>query len=1124
MPDIRARSLALLTRRLMSRQEADAALLARYTSANDSAAFAELVRRHGPTVLGVCRRMLGHHHDADDAFQAIFLIFARSARSVRKPQALSAWLYGTAIRVCRKALATRTFPRPLPTTVESQNDPFAEVAWKEVRGLLDEEVGRLPEALRAPLLLCYFGGLTRDEAAAQLGCSRRTLMRRLEQGRTRLRRGLERRGIGHVGFGAAVLAHEGFLADVPDSLLASALAVANGGPVSAVARLLAGLGGSKLLCVLVGLVLVLVTAVGLCGLGSPSVADPSEIPNPPTQDERQSLDADGRKLPAGAVRRLGSRRYRVEGRSHFVLPTPDGRHLLVQPQPSLSSYAAQGLMLLDIDTGFPVRSFEDSRRVPKVNFSAAIRPAAFSADGKTLYGLGWHKSEAQDWSHVWADFDNPCRRVVLVWDVATGKCTAEWDLPHPWSLLRSGGTLLGLEVSPDGKRLYVFGSIRMTSDPVRCVRGLHVLDTTTGRKLQTWEGAGNPAGTIANGKELITFRDGAPITAHDVSSGKPVRTFPLAGFVPSVAVSADGKTIGAVAIAGESGKRTCEIKLWDAASGREIRRLSADAQAVGFRARLVLPPDGKTLYLGAASGRILRWDLTDGRALPDISAHGDTIADMFWRPGKNEILSAGTSDGAIRRWDPATGKNLSATNAYMGETRAVPTPDRHGVVVIDGTGRLDVWDLSTGKVTMTLRTPGRKHHELLFTPNGKQLLVAAQSGLNTIWDWPAGKQAGTWEPPPKIDTKAEEYWWATLGFSPDGRHLIGAKFGRGTWMWSWPDRKVLWHEPKEQECNFFPDGQTLVCAPWHGAIEVRDPLTGAVKRTLPGTGLTHVVYSHDRRRMVTAHLEGTWKVRDAATAALPLKEVKAFQHAWCLAVSPTGWLLAVAGDNAVRVYDTATWQEVARFDGHNGTVRNVFFGPDDWTLVSASAEDGTALVWSLKTKAGVEAPQPAKLWADLAGSGPAVLRAVCAAAQHPEVAVPMFRAKWPVPQGPADVRHIRKLIRELEAEAFADRESAEAELSKTGRPAEPELQKALSSTTSAEVKRRLQRILDTWAPPAGAEYPAAEARELRAVWALELAGTPEAKQLLEAWASAKVGSRLCEQAAAALKRLRNHKE
>ena len=191
-----------------------------------------------------------------------------------------------------------------------------------------------------------------------------------------------------------------------------------------------------------------------------------------------------------------------------------------------------------------------------------------------------------------------------------------------------------------------------------------------------------------------------------------------------------------------------------------------------------------------------------------------------------------------------------------------------------------------------------------------------------------------------------------------------------------------------------------------------------------------------------------------------------------------------------------------------------FFGPDDATLVSASAEDGTALVWSLRPPAGREPPDPARLWADLAGDAPAARRAVWAAARHPGVAVKLFREKWPVPERLADAEHIRKLIARLDSEAFADREAAEAELVKIGRQAEEELRKALAGEAPAEVKRRAKAIVDRWSPPSAAEHPAADARELRAVWALELAGTPEAKKLLEGWATMKVGNRLCKEAAA----------
>jgi RNA polymerase sigma factor (sigma-70 family) len=1132
MPDVLVRSLRSLTRLLTTGHETDAALLARYASANDPTAFTELVRRHGPMVLGVCRRMLGHVHDADDAFQATFLIFARGARSVRKPDALPAWLYGTAVRVCRKARDKRGASAPVPDQAALGPDPFAEVAWKELRGLLDEELTRLPDALREPLLLCYVNGLTRDEAAEKLGWSRRTLMRRLDQARERLRLRLERRGVATLGLGAAVLVPRGMAAALPDRLVRAAVGMGTGGPVPAGVRVLAGAAAVKLLPVVAGLSLLLIGAgLGVAALAPQPTTDsptPSSPPpaaaslddrGPELRGQAQPLDADGRSLPDGAVHRLGSRRFRVEGRSDFILPSPDGRYVLVHPQPSLSAYAAQGLMLLDADTGLRVRSFEDSRRVPKGQRYDAIRQAAFSPDGKKLYALGWDKAEEKgDGFYVWAHIDNPCKRVLLVWDVETGKLTAEWALPSGGFF---GASLVGINVSPDGKRLYVYGAVRMQINldrHLRAVPGVQVLDAATGLRLQTWEGAGYPGGFTAGGKEVITFRRDAAITAHDSETGKVVRTFKMDGFISGIALSPDAETVAAVAMTGHPDKTTTgEIKLWETATGREIRKVTVDAKAVrNWSARLDFSADGKALYLGTGSGRILRWDLATGEELPEWSAHSGVVADLFRRPGKNELVSAGVSDGAVRRWDTATGKLLSTTDAYVGPIAVARTPDGRGMAAVDAAGRLDVWDLTTGRIAKTLQTPGRNRHKLLFTPDGKQLLLAAEFGPSTIWDWPAGKQVGEFSPPPKLDAKADESYWGTLGFSPDGRWLAACKFGRGTWVWTWPEKAVLWREAKEQECCFAPDGETLVCGDWHSPIEVRAARTGALKQSIPAPGMTDIAFSPDRRRMVTAHLDGAWRVRDAATGEA-LKEVKGFQHVWSVAFSPSGWLLAVAGDNSVRVHDTASWQEVARFDGHDGTVRTLFFGADDATLVSASSEDGTALVWSLKPSAG-DAPEPAKLWADLSGDGPAVRRAVWAAAQHPDVAVKLFREKWPVPDRPLDVERARKLIGDLDNETFEVRESAEAGLVKLGRPAEAELRKALAESTSAEVKRRLEKILDRWSPHTAAEHPATEARELRAVWALELAGTPEAKKLLEAWAAAKVGNRLSEAAAAALKR------
>ena len=145
---------------------ADAELLSFYSARRDADAFALLVRRHGPMVLGVCRRALGHSPEADDAFQATFLALAKSARRVG--QCVPGWLYRVAVRASRKAL--RQQDRPTEAAERSDvSDPFATVEWRDVRRVLDEELNHLPTRLRTPLVLCYLDGLTRDEAARQSG-------------------------------------------------------------------------------------------------------------------------------------------------------------------------------------------------------------------------------------------------------------------------------------------------------------------------------------------------------------------------------------------------------------------------------------------------------------------------------------------------------------------------------------------------------------------------------------------------------------------------------------------------------------------------------------------------------------------------------------------------------------------------------------------------------------------------------------------------------------------------------------------------------------------------------------------------------------------------------------------
>jgi RNA polymerase sigma factor (sigma-70 family) len=188
----------------------DASLLERFVAGRDEAAFELLLWRHGPMVLSVCRRMLRCDHDAEDAFQAAFLLLARKAGAIRRREAVAAWLYQTAYRIALRARETaRKRPVAVPLRAEPVGpDSETEAIWRELRPVLDEEVGRLPEKYRLPIILCYLQGRSYAEASQELKCPRGTVAIRLQRARELLRGRLTRRGLALTAATTAVLAAE----------------------------------------------------------------------------------------------------------------------------------------------------------------------------------------------------------------------------------------------------------------------------------------------------------------------------------------------------------------------------------------------------------------------------------------------------------------------------------------------------------------------------------------------------------------------------------------------------------------------------------------------------------------------------------------------------------------------------------------------------------------------------------------------------------------------------------------------------------------------------------------------------------------------------------------------------
>jgi RNA polymerase sigma factor (sigma-70 family) len=178
-------------------QPSDGQLLDRFATERDESAFADLVRRYAPMVLNVCRTVLRHEEDAEDALQATFIVLARKAHSIRQREALAGWLYEVAHRVAARAQAraTRRREQERKATPMASRDSTLDMTLRDLQRVLHEELLRLPDKYRLPLVLCYLQGRSHEEAATQLGWTKGTLRGRLDRGREQLRRRLSARGI-----------------------------------------------------------------------------------------------------------------------------------------------------------------------------------------------------------------------------------------------------------------------------------------------------------------------------------------------------------------------------------------------------------------------------------------------------------------------------------------------------------------------------------------------------------------------------------------------------------------------------------------------------------------------------------------------------------------------------------------------------------------------------------------------------------------------------------------------------------------------------------------------------------------------------------------------------------------
>lgn len=322
----------------------DGQLLEAYLRRRDDAALAALVRRHASMVWGVCRRLLADYHDAEDGFQATFLVLVRKAASIASPELLGNWLYGVA---CQTALNARVAAARRRAR-ERQGADLSDLAEREaaqpdaatdLRPLLDQELSRLPDKYRAPLILCDLEGKTRKEAARHLGCPEGTVAGRLARARQRLAKRLARHGLALSGAALALaLAREG-AAEAPAAVMGAtvkAAALSAGGATDAsgvISAKVAALTQRTLKTMLVRkLKIVALALVGVALLGTgigmlllPAAAQEAPAPKTPAElvQEKEPPKTDPQKLHgAWTLVAMHARGKKLDAKEMVLLDTP----------------------------------------------------------------------------------------------------------------------------------------------------------------------------------------------------------------------------------------------------------------------------------------------------------------------------------------------------------------------------------------------------------------------------------------------------------------------------------------------------------------------------------------------------------------------------------------------------------------------------------------------------------------------------------------------------------------------------------------------------------------------------------------------------------------------------------
>lgn len=861
--------------------------------------------------------------------------------------------------------------------------------------------------------------------------------------------------------------------------------------------------------------------------------------------EDKLVDAFGDPLPASALARLGTSRFRFGGGVSAAALSPNGQWLVI-------SNGSDILTLAD------ARSGKDIARVRSPG-GFGVNALLFAGDNKRLAILGYGP-------------------MVQVIDIPSGKALGRFQPQTPQQpqnirlthLAFSGdGNVLAAATDNFGQpKNFVFAwdvTNNKAFGPFEVMQNSQIKAALSrdGSLLATWGFYNPPPG--------VGFQPNNPpeqgriIQLWDVKTGKEQRKVKIdRNHIVAAALSPDGKLLAAA-----SGAAT--FHLFDADTGKELRRFAGRR---GQTLVLTFAPDGSTLVAASAEGTVQMWEAQTGKRLGLGEGTRQRVFGVAFPDTKN-VLALSSEGQAIALWNVTTGVSLTPPGGHHFMVRSLTfLADGKTLVSSSTEGRLCWWDVASGKETKTfvLRdqdaprygyspySPNGGFNNFAISANGKYLAAATDYGFSSIrlWNLENGQVLCDFDAPRTNSP-------AGFGFSPDGARLAAIS-NKAVLIWNTATGEELRSLPfKEDLANtggmsggavaFSPDGNYLAAARTYYDRNTGTPI-GEIYlwRTDKGTQITHVERAGSNIHFLAFSPDSQFLAMPMQNRSVMLlrassgKEVGRFEGSQAsvvqsLAFSPDGRLLAGAQTNTyvyaappvlegqvapapsaqrILVWEVASGQIRQEFSGHHGAVSCLAFAPDGKTLASGGA-DTTILLWDLY---GSKNAPPLKLSAEQAWNElsqrdarktfDSLMKTLVA---QPQAALDVIQKNLrPVKNIKVQPDEIDQLIADLDHEKFQVRVKATASLEQLGDLAGPALRKAVGvPNISLEAQRRIKGLIDKLDQAA---LTPEEVRVVRAVEILEKIATPEARAVLQELADGAPQARVTQEAQAALKRLR----